>query len=368
MKPPPPTQSSDMNPTMSGETLWPRLAELPVVIEACEYNRLHAVLANEFERITTHVRLAGEGIDGLGEDVSVFREDGTTLHETRPRLPLEGEWTLAGFCDHLATVKLWPEPPEWDVALRFRNWAFESAALDLALRQAGRPLHDVLGLEPQPVRFVNSLGLGKEPSIEPVRRRLARSPGVRFKLDAEATWPPALVDEVAATGAVDTIDFKGQYGFEVKDPEALGTLYDRALSAFPDAYLEDPHDLPEIAQRLGDHLERVSYDAPIHGAEDIGATPLPARVVNVKPSRIGSLRALFEVYARCARERRPTYGGGMGELGVGRGQIELLAALFHADAPNDVAPSVYNEDDPPGGLQASPLAPRPEATGFRWAT
>ena len=185
---------------------------------------------------------------------------------------------------------------------------------------------------------------------------------MRFKLDAEATWAPALVDEVAATGAVDTIDFKGQYGFEVEDPAALGALYDHVLAAFPDAYLEDPHDLPEIAQRLGDHLERVSYDAPIHSAEDIGATPLAARVVNVKPSRIGSLRPLFEVYA-LRRERRPMYGGGMGELGVGRGQIELLAALFHADAPNDVAPSAYNEDDPPGGLPASPLAPRPEATG-----
>ena len=58
----------------------------------------------------------------------------------------------------------------------------------------------------------------------------------------------------------------------------------------------------------------------------------------------------------------------MGQLGVGRGQIELLAALFHADAPNDVAPSAYNnKDEPPGGLPASPLAPRPEATGFRWA-
>jgi hypothetical protein len=46
--------------------LWPRLAELPLVIEACEFDRLHAVLANEFERITTHVRLAGDGTDGLG--------------------------------------------------------------------------------------------------------------------------------------------------------------------------------------------------------------------------------------------------------------------------------------------------------------
>jgi hypothetical protein len=351
---------------MNGDSLWPRLAGLRLVIEACAYERLHAVLSYEFERITTHVRLAGAGVDGLGEDVSVFREDGTALHERRPALALEGDWTLAGFCEHLATLELWPEPPQWDAALRFRRWAFESAALDLALRQAGRSLHDVLGLEPQPVRFVNSLGLGKEPSIEPVRRRLDRSPGVRFKLDAEANWPPALVDEVAATGAVDTIDFKGQYGFEVTDPGALGELYDRVLPAFPDAYLEDPHDLPEIAQRLGDHLERVSYDAPIRSADDIGATPLAARAVNVKPSRIGSLRELFEVYARCAREQRPMYGGGMGELGVGRGQIELLAALFHADAPNDVAPSAYNQDDPAGGLPTSPLAPRPAATGFRW--
>jgi hypothetical protein len=352
--------------TISDDSLWRRLAGLPLVVEGCEYERLHATLAFEFERVTTHVRLVGRGVDGLGEDVSPFREDGTTLHETRPALPLEGEWTLAGFCDRLATLEVWPEPPEWPVAVRFRNWAFESAALDLALRQAGRSLHDVLGLEPQPVRFVNSLGLGKEPSIEPLRRRLDRAPLVRFKLDAEATWSPALVDDVAATGAVDTIDFKGQYGFEVEDPEALGAMYDRVLAAFPDAYLEDPHDRPEIAERLGDHLDRVSYDAPIHTADDIGATPLAARVVNVKPSRIGTLHDLFEVYARGAREGRPMYGGGMGELGVGRGQIELLAALFHADAPNDVAPSAYNEDEPAGALPASPLPPRPAATGFRW--
>jgi hypothetical protein len=351
---------------MTVESLWPRLAGLPLVVEAYEYERLHAVLAYEFDRVTTHVRLVGGGEEGLGEDTSAFREDGTTLHETRPSPPLAGEWTLGGFCEHLAGLALWPEPPEWEGAVRMRRWAFAAAALDLSLRQAGRPLHEVLGLEPEPVRFVNSLGLGEKPSIEPLRRRLARSPGVRFKLDAEATWPPALVDEVAATGAVDTIDFKGQYGLEVKDRAALGPLYDRVLAAFPDAYLEDPHDLPEITERLRDHAERVSYDAPIRSADDIGATPLPGRAVNVKPARIGSLEALFEVYARCAREGRPTYGGGFGELGVGRGQIELLAALFHADAPNDVAPSAYNEDDPAGSLPVSPLPPSPAPTGFRW--
>jgi hypothetical protein len=346
--------------------LWPKLAELPLVVETCEYERLRSRLTNDFDRITTQVRLVGGRSDGLGEDVSVFEEDGTTLHETQPALPLAGEWTFGGFCDHLATLDLWTMRPEWEAALNYRNWAFESAALDLALRQAGRALHDVVELEPKPVRFVNSLGLGKEPSIEPLRRRIERAPGVRFKLDAETTWTPALVAEIAATGAVETIDFKGHYGLEIEDPDALAPLYDNIIAAFPDAYLEDPHDRPEIAERLRDHLDRVSYDAPIHGAADIGATPLAGRAVNIKPCRIGTVRELLEVYERCAREQRPMYGGGMAELGVGRGQIELLAALFHPGGPNDVAPSAFNEDEPRAELPTSPLTPRPDSTGFRW--
>jgi L-alanine-DL-glutamate epimerase-like enolase superfamily enzyme len=350
---------------MTDDTLWPRLAELPLVVETCEYERLHAVLAHGFQRVTTLVRLGGGGEDGLGEDVSVHVEDGSSLHEMQLALPLAGEWTLASFSEHLATLDLFPAPPEWETATRMRRWALESAALDLALRQAGRALHEVLGLEPRPVRFVNSLGLGEEPSFDHVRRRLDRAPGVHFKLDAETTWSPALIDELAGTGAVDTIDFKGHYGLEVKDPAALAPLYERIVAAFPDAYLEDPHDLPEVARLLEAHVERVSFDAPIRSAGDIGATPLPARVVNVKPSRIGSVRELLAVYARCAREGRPMYGGGMGELGVGRGQIQLLAALFHPDGPNDVAPSAYNEDDPAGELPPSPLPPGPAPTGFR---
>jgi L-alanine-DL-glutamate epimerase-like enolase superfamily enzyme len=350
-----------------GTSRWPLVADLPLAVERCTFGRLHAVQAHGFQRVTTHVRLSGGGTDGLGADVSTHVENGSSLHETQPDLPLRGEWTIASFSDHLETLDLWPQPPEWELARNFRLWAFESAALDLALRQAGRPLNEVLGLDPRPVRFVNSLGLGEQPSIEHLRRRIARSPGVRIKIDAQSTWPPELVDEVAATGAVDTVDFKGHYGLEVEDPEALPALYDRVLAAFPPTtYLEDPHDLPEVTERLAGHVERVSYDAPIRSAEDVGATPLDGRAVNVKPSRIGTLRRLLEVYARCEREGRPMYGGGMGELGVGRGQIELLAALFHPDAPNDVAPSAYNEDDPGDELPGSPLEPRPEANGFRW--
>ena len=69
-------------------------------------------------------------------------------------------------------------------------------------------------------------------------------PGLRFKLDAEATWSPELLAEVAGTETVDTIDFKGQYGLDVKEPDALVPLYERVVELFPDAILEDPHDLP----------------------------------------------------------------------------------------------------------------------------
>src|SRR3954451_15648967 len=111
------------DPTTGGESLWPRLAALPLVVEACEYERLSAVFSAEVERVTTHVRLIGAGSEGLGEDVSVESEDGSTLHERRPALPLEGERTLAGFCDRLATLDLWAQPPEWDVFVRCRTRA-----------------------------------------------------------------------------------------------------------------------------------------------------------------------------------------------------------------------------------------------------
>ena len=61
------------------------------------------------------------------------------------------------------------------------------------------------------------------------------------------------------------------------------------------------------------------------------------------------------------------YGGGQFELGPGRGQIQLLASIFHPTTPNDVSPSGFHVDDPPPGLPTSPMEPRPSATGLRWA-
>jgi L-alanine-DL-glutamate epimerase-like enolase superfamily enzyme len=344
--------------------LWSRLAELPVAIDGVTFERLSATLSYDFERVTTQVRLIGGGQEGLGEDVSPFEDEANTLHVLEPVIPLAGEWTLGSLCGHLAGVDQWPVPPSWDPMRRWRNWAFESAALDLALRQAGRALHEALGREPRPLRFVNSLGLGDPPTFDPIHRRLDRHPGLRFKLDAHPAWTPELIDELVATGAVEIVDFKGHYGLEVEDEAALMRMYERVVPAFPDALLEDAHDRPEVTALLAAE-DRIAYDAPIHGPEDVDATPLRPRAVNIKPCRVGVLRALLDVYAMCEARGLVTYGGGMGELGVGRGQIQLLAALFHPDGPNDTAPGGYNADTPAAELPESPLDPAPAATGFR---
>ena len=93
----------------------------------------------------------------------------------------------------------------------------------------------------------------------------------------------------------------------------------------------------------------------------------PPRMVNIKPSRLGGLRNLLDAFDYCAERGIGNYGGGQFELGVGRGQIQYLASLFHADAPNDVAPSGYNLPEPPSGSAASPLAATPDPVGFRRA-
>jgi hypothetical protein len=346
---------------------WERLSALPVVIESYEFERRYAEMAYGFHRITTVIRLLGGGVEGLGEDVSPFGEEDNTLHVARPELPLAGEWTLGELCAHLAELDQWPLPVEYDVAKRWRNWAFESAALDLALNQAGRPLHEVVGREPRPVRFVNSLGLGEPPTFDPIRRRLEDHPGLRFKLDVTADWTQELMEEVAATGAVEILDFKGHYGMEIGDEAKLLAMAERAIATFPDALLEDGHNLPGVTDLLAPHERRISYDAPIHSVADLDATPLRPRAVNIKPCRVGDLRSLFDLYAETEARGLITYGGGMGELDVGRGQIQLLASLFHPDGPNDTAPGGYNAATPAADLPDSPLPASAAPTGFRRA-
>jgi hypothetical protein len=347
-------------------SLYDRVRDLPLIVQGYELEGLEVVARPDFTRQTTVVHLLGSGEEGVGEDVTYHGEEHDALQARTDRFPLVGQWSISSFERHLQTLSLFEREPAQHRYHDYRRWAFASAALDLALRQAGLSLGEAVGREPHPVAFVVSGGLGDPPTTTRLRAWLELYPGLRFKLDATPTWTPALLAELRELRCVDSIDLKGQYSGTVVDNPADPRLYRLVVDGFPEAWIEDPAVTDETRAILDPVRDRVTWDAPIHSVADIEALPWPPRTVNVKPSRFGTVEQLFAAYDFCAERGIGAYGGGQWELGPGRGQIQLLAALFHSGTPNDVAPTGFNLDPVPG-LAASPLAVTPRATGFALA-
>jgi L-alanine-DL-glutamate epimerase-like enolase superfamily enzyme len=349
---------------------YSHLAELPIRIESYELEDRDREYG-DFTRPSTIIHLRGDGHEGVGEDVVYDVLDHVAHRDAGAAHDLSGPGTLGELCDLVGELDLFPgAPPVREPSRHYRRWAYESAALDLALRQSGLPLHEAVRRDPKPLTFVCSTrlgGIGEDapPSTtEPVRKRLAKYPTLRFKLDPENDWNDDLIAELKAIAGVDVLDLKGLYKGTPVDVETDPELYRAVADAFPDAYLEDPDVNDETRPVLEAHRNRITWDAPLHSLADV--VERAPRGINSKPSRFGSLRELMSVYDHCEREGIAIYGGGQGEVGPGRGQIQYLASLFHPDTPNDVAPSGYNDPAVPDGMPTSPMDPVPDETGFRW--
>ena len=141
------------------------------------------------------------------------------------------------------------------MAYRWRNWAYESAGLDLALAQAGRASTKC-----------SSSSRARSPSSTPSASAI-RPPPTRSCAGSSAT-PTCVSPRPALQGRrgrlMDSGDRRGFRRHRVRP-------YDR---------LQWP----------------VRSD---HTAADLDTVPLPARTFNIKPGRVGRLRDLFELYAEC---------------------------------------------------------------------
>jgi hypothetical protein len=348
---------------------YARVAALPVVIERCELLPLVRDTTGGFTKVSLVVRLSGAGEAGEGEDITWDQIDQIELLRGGDRLTwLHGRRTFDELSTLLGLANLFPVEPMREAARRYRRWAFESAALDLALRQAGLALHEALDRPPAPVNFVASVRLGEPPSLDAIHERIAAAPGLRFKLDATPDWDADLIAALARLGRVDVVDMKGRYRNVAVAMAPEAGLYRRVIDGLPEALIEDPALEDGMERLLDGHGDRVTWDEPIGSVADVEALPWRPRMLNLKPARFGSVRALFDTYDHCAAHGIGAYGGGMFELGPGRGQQQYLASLFHPDGPNDIAPAGYNLQVLPADLPQPPLAPAPHAAGFGWGS
>lgn len=341
-------------------TLYSQIADLPLTVDEHSFEVLRQQVSSGFQRVTTVVRLAGRGHAGLGEDVTYDAKTHERVLPVRLAYPLVGTHTIDSF-----SLLLEPLLPAADEP--HARWGFEGAALDLALRQAGATLADVTGIPSKSVRFVVSTRLGSPPDPEIVLGWLRAEPSLEFKLDPQSSWSRDLAALLAQTGRVRVLDLKGYYKDTPVDQDFDADLYQIIVEVFPDAYIEDPAPVEESLSLVEAVRDRLSWDAPIRSVDDIRDLRWKPAAINVKPSRFGSLKRLFDALDHCAAERIPMYGGGQFELGVGRGQIQELASLFYAAQPNDVAPREYNHGEPRPGLPANPLVPEVgPRVGFGW--
>jgi len=325
---------------------YERLAGLDLLVEAVELERAELAVTSGFKRVTTTVRVSGGGSTGEGEDVTYE----AAHHDGFSPPDLSGTWTFDDLSQQLDSLDL----------AGYRRWAFESAALDLALRQRGTSLGEAVGREYRPVRFVVS-------TREDIDRYLAVQPALEFKIDPTSEWSRALIDELAATGRIRVTDLKGYYRGTVVDQPPDPRLYRDVVEGFPDVVIEDAAFTDETRPILEPAADRLSFDAPIHSVDDVLALEVEPRWLNVKPSRFGSVRRLLATIAYAEEHGITLYGGGQFELGVGRSHIQALASVYYADSANDVAPSLYNEPQLPDDAPASPLPAPSEPRGLAFS-
>jgi len=351
-------------------TLYDRVADLPLTVEGYDLSRLEGETSSDFTRVSTAFALRGPGATGRGEDVTYDTPDHEALqeaHDAGERFPLAGEYTLDSFSSMLDDVDLFPaKEPEREVSRHYRRWALESAALDLALRQAGETLAGALGRRYDPVRFVVSTRLGEPPTTDRIERALDIHGDLGFKLDPTPEWDRNLAERVAGLAPVRILDLKGLYeGTEVDaDPEP--DFYELVLETFPDAVVEDPNFTDETRPLFAGHEDRVSWDYPVTGVESVEELPFEPEWLNVKPSRFGTVESLLDTLDYALERDIRLYGGGQFELGVGRRQLHALASVFYPDAPNDLAPRGYNTPEVQGDVPASPLSPPADPEGLDW--
>lgn len=228
----------------------------------------------------------------------------------------------------------------WIREHRMAKATIEMAIWDLAARQRGVPLRELLGGTRD--RILCGVAIGIHPSVEALfetidRELAAGYQRVKLKIKPGADGHVA----EAVRNRYPDLPF-------MLDANSAYTLADLPLFRRIDAYHPTMLEQPLAHDDIVDHatLQRgiatpVCLDESIHTAEDarkaiaLGAT----RVINIKPGRVGGHLEAKRIHDRCAEAGIPVWCGGMLEFGIGRAHNVHLASLPNFRLPGDVSAS-----------------------------
>jgi L-alanine-DL-glutamate epimerase-like enolase superfamily enzyme len=307
----------------TAERLHAALAALTVTVDDASGRCAEVALPDypDGSRPTGVVTLAGREQRGMGECVAFSEAEQRTFRDdVVPRVP-RGRGRLDEFLTAIYALTQQP----------YERAALEAAAIDLALHQARTNCARLLGIEARAPRYVVSFG----PTPDPLAA-LAAAGELTVKLDVHPGWDDRTLAALAESGRVAVLDWKGGGAHDE---------HERLHAALPEALVEDP--APAGAPWSPALCARLVADAAVASAADVERPEVGTAAVNLKPARMGGVLEALDAAARCARLGREVYLGGMWEVGPGRQQLRVLAALLAPDAPNDIAPLTFAGARPP---------------------
>jgi len=218
--------------------------------------------------------------------------------------------------------------------------AVEMLLWDYRAKVEGLPLDRVLGGSRGYAEAGIALGLGREKEVESrIGDALERGyKRIKVKIDRKG----ALETLKGARDAFPEIPLSADANGCFELGRDLATL--KRIDRFGLQYLEQPlgfDDLSDHSMLAKEISTPICLDESVTTLEraeevlDIGA----AKVINIKPGRVGGLTVAMEIAKRARARRAHVWVGGMLETGIGRAFNVALASQRLVDFPGDTSPN-----------------------------
>jgi O-succinylbenzoate synthase len=223
---------------------------------------------------------------------------------------------------------------------RMAKAALETAVLDAQLRARGESFAAFLGASRDAVPAGVSVGIMDSipELLDAVDGYLAEG-YLRIKLKIEPGWDVAAVRAVRERFGDILLQVDANAAYTLADALTLAKLDDFDLLLIEQPLAED--DIRQHAELARLIRTPICLDESIGSAEAAAdAIALrAARVINIKPGRVGGYLEARRIHDLCRANGIPVWCGGMLETGIGRAANVALAALPGFTLPGDTSAS-----------------------------